>query len=158
MVSWFHDSHDSHVWFPRSMNVNSIICVHSQCTSCFVLYITAWLNSSKEQTQFADHVCVQNHNKHMLHVDEPILYRYKNLKFCLSLYKTQKEEIWLSPMTKAPTPTEMSNGQSDNTKNGQSDKTKTPPKVRLHRRYARYCGPFCVKVSGYYFAPSFCDT
>ena len=30
--------------------------------------------------------------------------------------KGKKEEIWLSPMTKAPTPTEMSKGQSDNTK------------------------------------------
>ena len=29
----------------------------------------------------------------------------------------KKEEIWLSPMTKAPTPTEMSKGQSDNTNN-----------------------------------------
>ena len=32
----------------------------------------------------------------------------------------QKEEIWPSPMTKAPTPTEMSllsKGQSDNTNN-----------------------------------------
>ena len=28
-----------------------------------------------------------------------------------------KEEIWLSPMTKAPTPAEMSKGQSDNTNN-----------------------------------------
>ena len=32
-------------------------------------------------------------------------------------YKVKKEEIWLSPMTKAPTPTEMSKGQSDNTNN-----------------------------------------
>ena len=32
-------------------------------------------------------------------------------------YKDKKEEIWLSPMKKAPTPTEMSNGQSDNTNN-----------------------------------------
>ena len=31
--------------------------------------------------------------------------------------KNKKEEIWLSPMTKAPTPTEMSKGQSDNTNN-----------------------------------------
>ena len=31
--------------------------------------------------------------------------------------KDKKEEIWLSPMTKAPTPTEMSKGQSDNTNN-----------------------------------------
>ena len=29
----------------------------------------------------------------------------------------KKEEIWLSPMTKAPTPTEMSKGQIDDTKN-----------------------------------------
>ena len=31
--------------------------------------------------------------------------------------KKKKEEIWLSPMTKAPTPTEMSKGQNDNTNN-----------------------------------------
>ena len=29
----------------------------------------------------------------------------------------KKEEIWPSPMTKAPTPTEMPKGQSDNTNN-----------------------------------------
>ena len=29
----------------------------------------------------------------------------------------KKEEIWLSPMTKAPTPTEMSKGLSENTNN-----------------------------------------
>ena len=33
------------------------------------------------------------------------------------MYKEKKEEIWLSPMTKAPTPTEMSKGQSDKTNN-----------------------------------------
>ena len=32
-------------------------------------------------------------------------------------YLDKKEEIWLSPMTKAPTPTEMSKGQSENTNN-----------------------------------------
>ena len=31
-------------------------------------------------------------------------------------FEDKKEEIWPSPMTKAPTPTEMSRGQSDNTK------------------------------------------
>ena len=31
-------------------------------------------------------------------------------------YKEKKEEIWLSPMTKAPTPTEKSKKQRDNTK------------------------------------------
>ena len=29
----------------------------------------------------------------------------------------KKEEIWPNPMTKVPTPTEMSKGQSDNTNN-----------------------------------------
>ena len=29
----------------------------------------------------------------------------------------KKEEIWLSPMTKTPTPADMSKGQSDNTNN-----------------------------------------
>ena len=32
-------------------------------------------------------------------------------------YIDKKEEIWPSAMTKAPTPTEMSKGQSDNTNN-----------------------------------------
>ena len=35
----------------------------------------------------------------------------------LSTHKDKKEEIWPSPMTKAPTLTEMSKGQSDNTNN-----------------------------------------
>ena len=35
----------------------------------------------------------------------------------IRLYLENKEEIWLSPMTKAPTPTEMFKGQSDNTNN-----------------------------------------
>ena len=33
------------------------------------------------------------------------------------IIKDKKEEILPSPMTKAPTPTEMSKGQSDNTNN-----------------------------------------
>ena len=40
--------------------------------------------------------------------------RYREI-FKVNLDK--KEEIWPSPMTKAPTPTEMSKGQSDNTNN-----------------------------------------
>ena len=31
--------------------------------------------------------------------------------------RDKKEEIWLSPMTKAPSPTEMSKGQNENTHN-----------------------------------------
>ena len=38
----------------------------------------------------------------------------------------KKEEIWLSPMTKAPTPTEKSKKQRDN--------TKTPPKTSITQR------------------------
>ena len=40
-----------------------------------------------------------------------------SLKRFINKHKEKKEEIWLSPMTKAPTPTEMSKGQSDNTNN-----------------------------------------
>ena len=35
----------------------------------------------------------------------------------LYAFKDKKEEIWLSPMTKAPTSTEMSKGQSEYTNN-----------------------------------------
>ena len=42
------------------------------------------------------------------------IYVYQNVRF---QKKDKKEEIWLSPMTKAPTSTEMSKGQSDNTNN-----------------------------------------
>ena len=37
--------------------------------------------------------------------------------FCKVEIWKKKEEIWLSPMAKAPIPTEMSKGQSDNTNN-----------------------------------------
>ena len=39
-----------------------------------------------------------------------------------ALYE-KKKEIWLSPMTKAYTPTEMSYGQSDNTNNAKKSIT-----------------------------------
>ena len=42
------------------------------------------------------------------------------------LTEEKKEEIWLIPMTKAPTPTEKSKKQSDN--------TKTPPKTSITQR------------------------
>ena len=47
-----------------------------------------------------------------------------------------KEEIWPSPMTKAPTPTEMSKGQSDNTNNA----TKSSIKKRLRTDLGRSVG------------------
>ena len=40
--------------------------------------------------------------------------------------KKKKEEIWLSPITKAPTPTEKSKKQRDN--------TKTPPNISITQR------------------------
>ena len=40
-----------------------------------------------------------------------------NVNKCIVMLKEKKEEIWLGPMTKAPTATEMSKGQSDNTNN-----------------------------------------
>ena len=43
--------------------------------------------------------------------------RKNNGLFHDNFFKEKKEEIWLSPMTKAPKPTEMSKGQSDNTNN-----------------------------------------
>ena len=58
-----------------------------------------------------------------------------NLNFILFVvfdwtwFEEKKEEIWLSPVTKTPTPTEQSIKQRDN--------IKTPPKIWLHN----YCGP-----------------
>ena len=43
----------------------------------------------------------------------------------------KKEEIWLSPMTKAPNPTEMSKGKSDNTNNATKKFDYTAIKDRL---------------------------
>ena len=45
--------------------------------------------------------------------------------------KDKKEEIWATPMTKAPTPTEMSKGQSDNTNNATKKFDKTAIADRL---------------------------
>ena len=42
--------------------------------------------------------------------------------------KEKREEIWLSPMTKAITPTEKKSKM-------QRDNTKTPQKLRLHNDY-----------------------
>ena len=53
---------------------------------------------------------------------------------CTNKYK--KEEIWTSPMTKAPTPTEMSKGQSDNTTNA----TKSSIKQQLRTDLGRSVG------------------
>ena len=48
----------------------------------------------------------------------------------------KREEIWLSPMTKTPTPTEMSKGQIDNTNNA----TKSSITQRLRTDLGRSVG------------------
>ena len=50
--------------------------------------------------------------------------------------KEKKEEIWLSPMTKAPSPAEMSKGQSDVTNNA----TKSSIAQRLRTDLGRSVG------------------
>ena len=45
------------------------------------------------------------------------------LIFILNAFLEKKEEIWLSPVTKTPTPTEQSKKQRDN--------IKTPPKTLI---------------------------
>ena len=52
------------------------------------------------------------------------------------IHHDRKEEIWLSPMTKAPTPAEMSKGQSDNTNNA----TKSSITQRLRTDLGRSVG------------------
>ena len=54
-----------------------------------------------------------------------LIYAYA-VGYILSI-KIKKEEIWISPMTKAPSLTEKSKKQRDN--------TKTRPKHRLHNDY-----------------------
>ena len=49
-----------------------------------------------------------------------------DLSFDIYLLQVKKEEIWLSPMTKAPTPTEKSKMLHDN--------TKTPSKTSITQR------------------------
>ena len=55
---------------------------------------------------------------------------------CRFVFIYKKEEIWPSPMTKAPTPTEMSKGQSDNTNNA----TKSSIKQQLRTDLGRSVG------------------
>ena len=54
----------------------------------------------------------------------------------ISLEREKKEEIWLGPMTKAPTPAEKSKGQSDNTNNA----TKSSITQRLRTDLGRSVG------------------
>ena len=56
--------------------------------------------------------------------DYSLKFKIQSLKFkeiFWNLLKEKKKEIWLSPMTKAPTPTEKSKKQRDNIKNATKD-------------------------------------
>ena len=60
--------------------------------------------------------------------------RTKN--FIRILNEEKKEKLWLSPRTKAPTPAEMSKGQSDNANNA----TKSSSTQRLRTDLRRSVG------------------
>ena len=66
-------------------------------------------------------------------------------RYCLK-FKEKKEEIWLSPMTKAHTPTEMSKGQSDNINNATKKFDYTAVADRLRTvSWSNYSHPTGVK-------------
>ena len=67
----------------------------------------------------------------------------------------KKEKIWLSPMTKAPTPTEMSKGQNDNTNNATKkfDYTAIADRLRMVS-WSNYSHPAGV-VKPVYGLPTF---
>ena len=71
--------------------------------------------------------------KKATHLWQQIYQFYYGLRW---LCQGKKEEIWPSPMTKAPTPTEMSKGQSDNTNNA----TKSSIKQQLRTDLGRSVG------------------
>ena len=64
-----------------------------------------------------------------------LIFKSLSIKY-ISIYVDKKEEIWPSPMAKAPLPTEMSKGQSDNTNNA----TKSSIKQRLRTDLGRSVG------------------
>ena len=67
----------------------------------------------------------------------------------------KKEGIWPSPMTKAPTPTEMSKGQSDNADNATKKFDKTAIADRLRTvSWSNYSHPTGVVYQVYRAQPS----
>ena len=84
---------------------------------CAVKYMTAILSTARHEVKQQQTQDLQ-FNWLIAMLKEVLALRlHEFLVVTLFLYKEKKEEIWLSPMTKAPTPTEMSKGQSDNTNN-----------------------------------------
>ena len=63
---------------------------------------------------FRDHRVTSKIPQYFENLDPPLIcYQYKSpiRNIIFNYNQDKKEEIWLSPMTKAPTPTEMSKGQ-----------------------------------------------
>ena len=102
-------------------------CINNDVNSYthYVIYILSQLVTmrTKHRRPCAFDNCVTNTNMNY----------FSYITVELPCRQDKKEEIWLSPMTKAPTPTEMSKGQSDNTNNA----TKSSIKQRLRTDLGR---------------------
>ena len=70
-------------------------------------------------------------------------------KVLLWSVKRKKEEIWLSPIAEAVIPTEMSKGQSDNTKNATKKFDYTAIADRLRTVSSSNCSHPTVLVNQY---------
>ena len=87
----------SHPLLPALLNVNVVLFV-PQWHIIIHLYILSAINV---QINISMIKCIVEFECDLLH----------------STVEEKKEDIWLNPLTKAPTPTEMSKGQSDNINN-----------------------------------------
>ena len=80
--------------------------------------ITIQVNKLIQVITYRSLSCIKNAKNNFYHgVSSHVISLTSRRCFIVCFLKEKKEEIWLSPMTKAPTPTEMSKGQSDNTNN-----------------------------------------
>ena len=66
----------------------------------------------------------------------------------------KKEEIWLSPMTKTPTPAEMPKGQSDNTNNATTSSITQRLRIDLGRSVGVHTATRLVWLTGVRAQPS----
>ena len=93
--------------FPKSVSSSPPLRIKwssPECSNRIGRYVLALVTRERQTTYIGD----------IKHTTRFIIHRME-WKFIWD--EEKKEEIWLSPMTKAPTPTEMSKGQSDNTNN-----------------------------------------
>ena len=108
-ASWLRMVILSRFWFPGSMNI--------PVSTLFVSYLR-----TPGPVPFGTYICWDQSFYRTcrffrtLHIHLSALF----VSYHHFILWEKKKEIWLSPMTKAPTPTEMSKGQSDNTHNATS--------------------------------------